>query len=98
MAEARYGALKSGWGPRRITELAAMTADVTVLPVDAETIEQVAQLRNACRKVGHALHQPVHNAELWISGAALRWDIPLVAHDAVFVGCPGLVLRTEVLA
>jgi hypothetical protein len=26
-----------------------MTADVTVLPVDAETAERVAQLRNVCR-------------------------------------------------
>ena len=97
VAEARYGALKSGWGPRRITELAAMTADITVLPVDADTIEQVAQLRNACRKAGHALHQPVHNADLWIAAAALRWGIPLVAHDAVFVGCPGLDLRIELV-
>ena len=30
VAEARYRALTSGWGPRRITELTAMTADVTV--------------------------------------------------------------------
>jgi hypothetical protein len=47
--------------------------------------------------IGHALHQPLHNAELWIAAAAVRWNIPLAAHDAVFVGCPGLDLRTEVL-
>jgi predicted nucleic acid-binding protein len=97
VAEARYGALKSGWGPRRITELATMTAGVTVLSVDAETIEQVAQLRNACRKAGHALHQAIHNADLWIAAAAIRWGAPLVAHDAVFIGCPGLDLRTELV-
>jgi predicted nucleic acid-binding protein len=57
-AEARYGALKSGWGPRRITELATMTAGVTVLSVDAETIEQVAQLRNACRRPASAARRP----------------------------------------
>jgi predicted nucleic acid-binding protein len=95
VAEARYGALKSGWGPRRITELRTMTADVTVLPVDAETVERVAQLRNECRSIGHALHQPHHNADLWIAAAAVRWSMPLVAHDAVFIGCPGLELRTE---
>ena len=95
VAEARYGALKSGWGPRRITELVAMTADVTVLPVDAETVERVAQLRNECRRIGQALHQRHHNADLWIAAAAVRWSIPLVAHDAVFIGCPGLELRTE---
>ena len=97
VAEARYGALKSGWGPRRITELTAMTADVTVLPVDAETVERVAQLRNDCRLIGHALHQRVHNADLWIAAAAIRWGIPVVANDAVFVGCPGLDLRIELV-
>ena len=60
-------------GPRRITELATMTAGVTVLSVDAETIEQVAQLRNAWRRAGHALHQAIHNADLWIAAAAIRW-------------------------
>jgi predicted nucleic acid-binding protein len=95
VAEARYGALKSGWGPRRITELRTMTVDVTVLPVDAETVERVAQLRNECRRIGHALYQRRHNADLWIAAAAVRWSIPLVAHDAVFFGCPGLELRTE---
>jgi predicted nucleic acid-binding protein len=44
---------------------------------------------------GHALHQAVHNADLWIAAAAIRWQLPLVAHDAVFIGCPGLDLRTE---
>ena len=96
VAEARYGALKSGWGPRRITELAAMTASVTVLPADAETVERVAQLRNECRSIGHALHQRFHNADLWIAAAAIRWGLPLVAHDAVFIGCPNLELRTEI--
>jgi predicted nucleic acid-binding protein len=95
VAEARYGSLKSGWGPRRITELTAMTADVTVLPVDAETVEHVAQIRHRCRVIGHALHQLHHNADLWIAAAAVRWSLPLVAHDAVFIGCPGLDLRTE---
>jgi predicted nucleic acid-binding protein len=94
VAEARYGALKSGWGPRRITELRVITVDVTVLPVDAETVERVAQLRNECRRIGHALHQRRHNADLWIAAAAVRWSIPLVPHDAVFFGCPGLELRT----
>ncbi len=72
-----------------------MTADVTVLPVDAETVEHVAQIRHQCRVIGHALHQRHHNADLWIAAAAVRWSLPLVAHDAVFIDCPGLDLRTE---
>jgi predicted nucleic acid-binding protein len=97
VAEARYGALIAGWGSRRVGELARSIAGVGVLPVDDETIERVAQLRNDCRAIGHALHQRLHNADLWIAAAAVRWGIPLVAHDAVFVGCPGLDLRSELV-
>ena len=96
VAEAKYGALIAGWGARRVGELARAVNRVAVLPVDEETIERVAQLRHTCRLIGHALHQPHHNADLWIAAAALRWGLPLVAHDAVFIGCPGLELRTEV--
>lgn len=95
VAEARYGALAAGWGARRLGRLAQRITEVGILDVDAETIEQVAQLRNQCRLIGHALHQRLHNADLWIAAAAVRWGLPLVAHDAVFVGCPGLDLRTE---
>jgi predicted nucleic acid-binding protein len=97
VAEARYGALIAGWGPRRLNELERLTHGVRLLPVDEETIERVAQLRNDCRVIGHALHQRLHNADLWIAAAAVRWGIPLVAHDAVFVGCPGLDLRIELV-
>lgn len=95
VAEARYGALKAGWGPKRLREVEQMTSRVGVLDVDGETIEEVAQLRNQCRMVGHALHQRLRNADLWIAGGAIRWGLPLVAHDVVFIGCPGLDLRTE---
>jgi predicted nucleic acid-binding protein len=44
---------------------------------------------------GHALHQRGHNTDLWIAAAAIHWGVPLVAHDAVLIGCPGLDLRTE---
>ena len=98
VAEARYGALMAGWGQRRLDELARLIDRVRLLPVDDETIERVAELRNDCRAIGHALHQRHHNADLWIAAAAVRWSLPLVAHDAVFIGCPGLDLRTEVAA
>jgi predicted nucleic acid-binding protein len=57
--------------------------------------QTVAEVRNKCRLVGHALHQRAHNADLWIAVTAIVWGISLVAHDAVFIGCPGLELRTE---
>jgi predicted nucleic acid-binding protein len=51
--------------------------------------------RNQCRMIGHPLHQSNHNADLWIAATAIRWSIPLVAHDAVFTGCPRIRLLTE---
>jgi predicted nucleic acid-binding protein len=87
--------LKAGWGDARLAAVARLTARARVLPVDAETIEAVAELRNRCRLAGHGLHQRAHNADLWIAATAVRWALPLVAHDAIFKGCPGLDLRTE---
>jgi predicted nucleic acid-binding protein len=95
VAKARYGALSAGWGPARVERLSRLIARARVLPVDIDTIEAVAQLRNECRQTGHGLHQRGHNADLWIAATAIRWRIPLVAHDAVFDGCPGLELRSE---
>jgi predicted nucleic acid-binding protein len=92
VAEASYGALKASWGPVRLRRLAQLTARARLLPVDSETIESVAPLRDRCRLVGHGLHQRGHNADLWIAAAAIRWGVPLVAHDAVFIRCPGLDL------
>lgn len=73
VAEARYGALKAGWGPKRVTEVEQMLRQAGLLPVDRETIEQVAQTRSRCRAVGHALHQKEHNGDLWIGATAIRW-------------------------
>jgi hypothetical protein len=35
---------------------------------------------------------------MWIAAIAVPWQLPLVAHDAVFIGCPGIDLRTELSA
>jgi predicted nucleic acid-binding protein len=95
VAEARYGALNANWGAARQARLARLLARARILPVDIDTIEAVAKLRNQCRTIGHPLHQSNHNADLWIAATAIRWSIPLVAHDAVFSGCPGVRLVTE---
>lgn len=95
VAEARYGALKATWGPARTEQLARLVGRARILPIDIDTIETVAELRNQCRMIGHPLHQSNHNADLWIAATAIRWSIALVAHDAVFTGCPRIRLLTE---
>ena len=51
VAEARYGALKASWGPRRLAEFAQAVARVRILPVDLDLIEAVADLRNECARL-----------------------------------------------
>jgi predicted nucleic acid-binding protein len=53
VAEARYGALKATWGPARTEQLARLVGRARILPIDIDTIETVAELRNQCRMIGH---------------------------------------------
>lgn len=95
VAEARYGAIVAGWGPKRLDALERLVRRASVLPMDDDTTWASARLRSECRSLGHPLHQKQHAADLWIAATALRWNLPLIAHDAVFINCPGLDLRTE---
>lgn len=60
-----------------------------MLPVDNETVEAVAQLRNRCRLIGYALHQRGHNADLWIA-ATSAWVRMDQIREAFKVGVVGL--------
>ncbi|MGL5856806.1 MAG: PIN domain-containing protein [Angustibacter sp.] len=93
--EAEYGALRAGWGEGRLAAMERLLGRATVMPVDDRTARVTARLRLDCLRAGHPLHQAQHTADLWIAATAVRWNIPLVAHDGVFIGCPGLDLITE---
>jgi tRNA(fMet)-specific endonuclease VapC len=95
VAELRYGALLADWGPSRQGALERRMAQARVAPVDDELVSEVARVRVACRRIGHALADDHHANDLWIAAAALRYRLPLVAHDGVFRYVPGLDLRTE---
>jgi predicted nucleic acid-binding protein len=66
-----------------------------IAPVDDDLVWVVARLRVACRRAGHALADDHHTGNLWIAASAIRYQLPLVAHDGVFRRTPGLDLRTE---
>lgn len=70
-------------------------ARARVAPVDDELVSEVARLRVACRRAGHALADDHHANDLWIAATAVRYQLPLVAHDGVFRNAPGLDLRAE---
>jgi predicted nucleic acid-binding protein len=53
-----------------------------------------AELRFRCHQAGHALSDKLHDGDRWIAATALRLQIPLVSHDGVFGGTPGLELIT----
>ena len=96
VAEIRYGAIAAGWGQRRLETVERLLHRSRILTVDDETTWAYARLRLQCRTLGHPLHQKQHGGDLWIAATAVRWQIPLVAHDSVFLNCPDIGLITEV--
>jgi len=93
IAELRYGALVADWGEQRRRRLEQSIAATTVVPVSDALLTTAAQLRHACRQVGHALHEPIHANDLWIAASAVHTGAPLLTADAVFDGIPGLILH-----
>lgn len=95
VAEARYGALRADWGQRRIDQLERLIhRAVVVVPTD-HLASVYSQLKVACERAGHALHQRVHAGDLWIAATAVYRGIPLVTDDGVFDACPGLTVVRE---
>ncbi|HEX4901788.1 MAG TPA: PIN domain-containing protein [Acidimicrobiales bacterium] len=90
VAELRYGALVAGWGDQRRQRLEQSIAATTVVPVSDSLLTTAAELRHACRQVGHALHESVHANDLWIAASAVHIGEPLLTADAVFDDVPGL--------
>jgi predicted nucleic acid-binding protein len=95
VGELRYGALLARWGAARQAEMERRIGRARIAPVDDDLVWEVARLRVACRRAGHALADDHHTGDLWIAASAIRYQLPLVAHDGVFRRTPGLDLRTE---
>jgi predicted nucleic acid-binding protein len=95
VAEARYGALRAGWGARRASEIERLIRAAVVLVPDDQTATAFARLRLACERAGNPLHQRVHTADLWIAATAVRHGLVLVTDDAVFDDCPELHVVRE---
>lgn len=93
VAELRYGTVVAGWGDQRRQRLEQSIAATTVVPVSDALLTTAAELRHACRQVGHALHEPVHAHDLWIAASAVHIAAPLLTADAVFDDVPGLNLH-----
>lgn len=90
--ELRFGALNAGWGEFRRRRLERELAKYDVVQPDDELSTVCAALRHRCVRIGHALGDKIHDGDRWIAATAIRLGIPLVSHDGVFAGAPGLDL------
>jgi predicted nucleic acid-binding protein len=43
-------------------------------------------------RTGHPLWEKIHDSDRWIAASAVRLNVPVVSHDAIFRGVPGLEL------
>ena len=92
-AELRYGALRRGWGEKRMRELEARIGVAETVHTGPDLILTYARLRAECERIGHALAQRDHDADRWVAATALRLGIPLVSNDGIFDNAPGLVIE-----
>jgi predicted nucleic acid-binding protein len=92
VSELRYGALVAGWGAARRNRLDESIQATTVVPVSDRFLSSLAELRFACRRAGHPLHDRAHANDLWIAATAFHIGAPLLTADNVFSDTPGLTL------
>ncbi len=95
VAELRFGALRRHWGETRMRRLDARIAEAEVVYPGPDLVFVYAQLRADCERIGHALSQRVHDADLWIAATAVRLGVPLVSNDGIFNRVPGLDIETS---
>lgn len=93
VSELRYGALVAGWGETRRRRLEDSISATTVVPVSDGLLTRVAELRLACRRIGHPLHDRSHANDLWVAASAIHVHAALLTADEIFADTPGLLRR-----
>ncbi len=93
VSELRYGALVAEWGEARRDRLDESIGATTIVPVSDRFLSTLAEVRFACRRAGHPLHDRAHANDLWIAASAIHIGAPLLTADNVFSTTPGLTLH-----
>lgn len=75
-----------------MVRIEAAIAATTVVPVTDALLSTIAEVRAACRRIGHPLTDRVHSNDLWIAATAVHIDAALVTADGIFAGVPALVV------
>ena len=94
LAEIRFGARRSNWGPQRLSRLEEHVGRAEVVWPGPALLLAYVELRVASEEVGHALAGREHDADRWIAATAVHLGVALVSHDGIFAGAPGLLLET----
>ena len=95
VAEVRFGAQLARWGPPRLQRLEQRFSRARIVWPGPDLVAAYVKLRTACVRDGHALGQKAHEADRWVAATALWLDVPLVAHDNIVRGVPGLELLSR---
>lgn len=91
-AEVLAGVRGSNWGDRRAAAAVVKLDTAHTISADRHVIDAYAELTTACRRAGHALHDKVHTADRWVAASAVAKGLPLLSHDGIYRGAPGVTL------
>lgn len=86
LEELWFGAIKNGWGTRRMKELESHIDRYEVVWPSPTLVEICAALRAERERAGRRLD----TADAWIAATAIMLGCPLATHDNDFDGIPNL--------
>ena len=86
--ESLFGAIKNGWGARRMNQLRRYLDQYETIWATPELIDICAHLRSERESAGRRLT----TADAWIAATALLLRCPLATTDGDFEGIPNLDL------
>jgi predicted nucleic acid-binding protein len=91
-AEMRFGALKRGWGRKRISQLEDFLSKYTVV----ESTPAIGRIWGVVRVESMRAGRTIERQDAWIAATALAYDIPLITHNAKhYAHLTGLRIITE---
>lgn len=92
VAELYQWAAMHRWGESRVQRMEIWLERLTILPVDIETCRVWAAIR--AQRFSHGM--PISPQDAWIAATALRYQIPLITHNAGdYLQIPDLMVINE---
>lgn len=89
IGEYRYGLRRSRRSRSLSRLLELLIAESAVLPIDLETADRYAEVRDELRRRG----TPIPENDVWIAALARRHELPVASRDEHFDRVPGVDRR-----